>query len=89
MRFFELTKDAFKIAYRPASVARCFRNLGYYYTEKKLWDYAAACFFMSMNYEPNDKNAQSELYYIKQMAGREIDLPEFDEFEQFADFEPV
>ena len=84
-RFFELTKEAFQIAYRPASVARCYRNLGYYFTEKKMWDLAVACIVLSMQYVPRDKNAQSELYYIEHMAGRKINMPEFDEFKKYAD----
>ena len=84
-RFFELTKDAFKIAYKPAAVARCFRNLGYYYTEMKQWEMAVACITMSTKYMTNDKNAQSELYYIEHTAGRTIAPPHFEDFKQFAE----
>ena len=83
-KFFEVTKDAFRIAYRPVSVARCYRNLGYYFSEKRLWDVAAACIIMSTQYVPNDKNAQSELYYIEHMSGKRIKNPDFDEFRKYA-----
>ena len=33
-RFFDLTKEAFKIAFRSADVGRCYRNLGFYFVEK-------------------------------------------------------
>ena len=35
--FFRLTVDAFKIAFRPEHVARCYRNLGFYFVEKELY----------------------------------------------------
>lgn len=84
-RFYELTLNAFRISYRPATVARCFRNLGYYFTEQKLWEVAVACIVMSQQYMPDDKNAQSELYFIEHTAGRQIDVPEFEEFSKFSE----
>ena len=84
-RFYELTIEASKISFRPATVARCFRNLGYYFTEKRLWEVAVACIVMSGQYVPNDKNAQSELYYIEHTAGRQIDVPDYDAFCGFAE----
>ncbi len=84
-QFFKLSKDAFQVAFRPASVARCFRNMGYYFTEMKQWDLAVACIVLSMQYVQGDKNAQSELYYIEHAAGRKINMPEFDEFRAYAD----
>ncbi len=83
-KFFEFTKAAFRIAYHPTAVARCYRNLGYYFSEKKLWDVAAACIIMSTQYVPNDMNAQSELYYIEHMSGEKIKEPTLEDFEKYA-----
>ena len=41
--FFRLTLDTFKYAFSPKQVARYFRNLGFYFTEKGLWEESVAC----------------------------------------------
>lgn len=81
--FFNLTVEAFKYAFRPNTVARCFRNLGYYFIEKELWDEAVACYVASMDYEKEALNAQSEMYYIQRKAGRQIPPPSQEAFESF------
>ena len=81
--FFECTKEAFRIAYTPAYAARCWRNLGYYFVEKKLWDEATACYIMSLQFENESKQAQSELYYIQMKAGREIKKPTVEQMEEY------
>ena len=67
--FYDNTIEAFRIAFRSADVARCFRNIGYYFVEKKLYSEAKAAYFLSMSYDNQSGQAQSELYYISQMAG--------------------
>ena len=62
--FFRLTVQAFKIAIHRPQLARCYRNLGYYFIEKELYPEAKACYFMSLHYEPDSKQASSELYAI-------------------------
>lgn len=81
--FFQLTLDTFRYAFRPKDVARCFRNLGYYFTEKELWEEAVACNTMSLEYEPDSKNAMSELYYIQQKAGKTIPAPPLNKLREF------
>ncbi len=73
--FFHLTISIFPYAFRPEQVARCYRNLGFYFTEKALWEPAVACFTMSLQYDPQSHMAMSELYYIQQKAGRTIPKP--------------
>ncbi len=84
-RFLELTIRAFDNSFKSATVARCYRNLGYYFTEMKQWDMAVACIVLSFEFVPADKNGQSELYYIEHMAGKHVEMPEFDEFRKVAD----
>lgn len=67
-KFYELTKEQFKYAYKPEHVARCFRNLGFYFVEIKEYSVAAACYFISMFYDSDNKMAQSELYYIQNIT---------------------
>ena len=82
--FYRMTTDVFPRAYTSKFVARCYRNLGYYFVEKKLWKVAAGCYLLSNHYEQN-KQAQSELWYIQQEAGAEFSLPSLEEIEQYAE----
>jgi tetratricopeptide (TPR) repeat protein len=73
--FFRLTKEQFKYAYKPEYLARCYRNLGFYFIEKEEYSVAAGCYLMSMMYESDNKQAQSELYYIQQTAPKGYKKP--------------
>ena len=74
--FFRLTLDAFKYSFRTRQVARCFRNLGYYFSENEKWQEATACYMLSLQYERDSKSAMSELYYIQQKAGSNVPKPD-------------
>lgn len=67
-KFYELTKEQFKYAYRREDVARCYRNLGFYFVEKEEYSVAAGCLLTSLLYDAENKMAQSELYYIQEKA---------------------
>ena len=82
--FAEKTRDTFRFAYRSTDVARCFRNLGYYFVEKELWQPAFACYRLSLSYDRDNANAMSELYYISQHAG-DIKISSREEIRQLAD----
>ncbi len=49
--YFIRTCDALKYAYYPQDIARCYRNLGYYYIEENQMKTALALFIYSMEYE--------------------------------------
>ena len=83
--FFRRTLDVFRYAFRPNLVARCFRNLGYYFVEKEQWEDAVACFTMSLRFDNESHMAMSELYYIQQKAGRTIPQPTMDELRNIAE----
>ena len=74
-QFRTLTTEAFKNVFRPGPLARCYRNLGYYFVEKKLWPEATACYMLSLQYDNESQNAQSELYYISSATGAKIEPP--------------
>ena len=82
-RFAELTKEAFKYAFRPQDVARCYRNLGYYFIEKELYKEAAGCYLMSLQFDRDNKTAQSELYYIRTKAPKGFKEPTLDELREY------
>ena len=67
--------------YRRPGLARYFRNLGYYFIEKREWDEAIISYCISNRWHQTDM-AQSQLYYIAQETGK---LPEpeiYDNWEQ-------
>lgn len=84
-QFFSLTRDAFKIAFRSADVARCYRNLGFYFVEKEMWSEAIACYLLSMPYDSESKNAQSELYYINVNTDGQVSEPTMDQIKEYGE----
>lgn len=83
--FFKISVDTFKIAYIPESVARCYRNLAFYFVEKELWSEAMACNIMSLHYEPDSKSAMSEIYYIQQKTNGSVPNPKVEEFDSYGE----
>ena len=83
--FFELTKEQFKYAYKPQDVARCYRNLGFYFVEKELFSIAEACYKISLIYESDNKNASSELYYIHSIVPDDYQEIPVDELGAYGD----
>ncbi|MBQ6349506.1 MAG: hypothetical protein IJI42_01090, partial [Methanobrevibacter sp.] len=61
-----------RYSYYPQDLARCYRNLGYYYIEENKLDIAAALFKYSMNFELSIM-AYNELHYIES-KGQSINL---------------
>lgn len=66
--FFIRTCDALKYAYYPQDIARCYRNLGYYYIEENQMKTALALFIYSMEYEASPL-AYTEIKYIQGQTG--------------------
>lgn len=82
--FLGLTRDAFKIAFRPQQIARCYRNLGYYFVEKELYPEAVAVYYLSSGYDSESKQVASELYYISQKMGGKLPEPVSDDIQKYA-----
>ena len=75
-QFLELTKRAFKVSFRAKDLARCYRNVAFYFVEKELYDAAASCLEVSTIFDPESKTAHAELYYIHQVTdGKAKALP--------------
>ena len=72
--FLELSKRSLAVAYKSADIARAYRDLGFYFSDHREYDTAAALFFLSTQYAESPV-ANSELYYIIKETGKE--LPEF------------
>jgi hypothetical protein len=84
-QFCELSKEAFKIAFRSPDVARCYRNLAYYFAEKKLYSEAIACNLMSLQFENESPQARSELYYINSITEGTVEAPTYEQIKKYAD----
>ena len=82
-KFYELTRKQFKYAYKSEDVARCYRNLGYYYIEKCEYSVAATCYVISMLYDEENQFAQSELYYIEHTAPEGYEKPTVELLEKY------
>jgi tetratricopeptide (TPR) repeat protein len=75
--FRELTLRALVVAHSLATLARAYRNLGYLAVEDEDFDLAVACYCMSLAIDRDHaQTAQSELFYIQQVTGRTLDLPD-------------
>ena len=74
-KYFDLSKQAIRIAYTGESLSRCYRNIGYYFIEKKNYDVAIALYFFSMIFDRKSTKAQSELFYIQQITGNQVQAP--------------
>lgn len=83
--FFKLTLDIFKMSFNKLDIARCYRNLGFYFIEKNQYDKATACYYMSSSFEPDSKQAMSELYYISTKTGKNPSNPSLNELQQYAE----
>ena len=73
----ELTLRAMEVAYTAAELGRGYRNLGYLAIEEADYDLAVACYCMSLGTDQDHARvAQSELFYIQQVTGRTVSLPD-------------
>lgn len=68
----EQVSEAFKYIYRPEFLARGYRDFGYYFIEKKMYAEALTMYQLSLEFDKENKNAISELYYIEQTVGKEV-----------------
>lgn len=60
-KFKELTTAVFPIAYKRREIAHGYRNLGYYFVEKQMWDEAVGCYLLSMSFADAEGRYQAEL----------------------------
>lgn len=60
-KFKQLTVAIFPIAYKRRELAHCYRNLGYYFVEKQMWDEAVGCYLLSMSFADAEGRYQAEL----------------------------
>lgn len=83
--FYTNTNEAYKYVYTQNDLARYYRNLGYYYYEKKLWDVAASCYHLSLVYDPSSMVAKSELYGIVQESNGKVNDLDMEDIKTIAE----
>jgi tetratricopeptide (TPR) repeat protein len=65
---FQLSLQAFDIAYKKIDIARCYRDLGYYFMETKNWDAAICCYSLGGLWDKTPMTG-SNMFYITQQTG--------------------
>lgn len=72
--FYETIKQVYHIAYDPYVLAKYYRNIGFYFVEKKDYQFAKMAYFVSSHYE-NHPNVSHELAYISMITNEDIVAP--------------
>ena len=78
-QFLDCTKKTYEIIYKKTDLARFYRNVGFYFIEKKLWREAIASYVLSLNFESESPMVASEIAYIEEKAGQKIEWPKIEE----------
>lgn len=66
----KITLDAYKVLFDSKELARFYRNLGFYYTEKEMYDTAFALYVVSLNFDV-DETAYHEIDFIRNKLSNE------------------
>lgn len=83
--FFADSIRAFGIAYEPAQVARCFRNLAFCFGEKEQFSEAVACLMRSEAFEPGAPGTDAEREFIRDVTDGHVPEPDLDEISAYAE----
>lgn len=73
--FFNASVDAHKTAYTKEYLGRIYRNIGYYFIEKEMWDEAMAAYVLSLNLDSSSKDAAKEIDYIQEKTDGKTRIP--------------
>lgn len=76
--YLNLTKKALSFATTNAEIARCYRNVGFYFIETEKYPDSINMYYLSNEFEKNEA-VSAELFYISQKTGLKIEEPEQDE----------
>lgn len=88
-KYIEVSRKAFSVAYTKRDVARAYRNMGYYFIEQEKYQAAIGCYLLSLQYDNESKNAQSELYYIHQKTDGAVKEPTIEELIEISEIEGI
>lgn len=85
-RFASATMEVLHNAFTTKTVAKCMRNLGYYFSENNLWQEAFAFNLLSLTFEEDSKEAENEIDYIRgqaKAAGIDLHEPLPEDFQKY------
>lgn len=68
----EMMDLCWEYSFRPADVAKVYRNYGYLHIEYQDYDAAICCYLLSGQFEQHQM-AMSQLFYISKISGKEVD----------------
>lgn len=83
--YLELSKGLLRVAYTRSEVARAFRNLGYYFTDKEEYLLGTGYYLLSLHYEQAQAEGLGrELSYIIKVMRDEFREPSWEEMKTLA-----
>jgi tetratricopeptide (TPR) repeat protein len=77
--YIKINNKCLEYSYSSKDIARCYRNYGFYFIEQKDYNMAINLFYLSLDFDQENKTAQSELLYISEKTGIKIKQPKSDE----------
>ena len=80
--YLEITNQCLERAYRSEDIARCYRNLGYYYIYQGNYDLAIALYCFSTEFSEENEKAESELLYIAQKIDQDVIPPSLERLQE-------
>lgn len=83
--FFERTLKTFPFLYRRDELARAYRNLGFYFSEKKQFEDALCCLTLSLLFDEKSPMAANEIDYIAAVTNKQPQVPSAQEISRCAD----
>ena len=66
-------------------MGKCYRRMGWYFSEKEKWEPAAVCAVLAGRYGDDNEVLKQEKAYILKKAGEDFVIPSEDEFERIAE----
>lgn len=74
--YLDVLGRSLKRCMRPEDIARCYRLLGFYYSEHHNYELAIALYFTSLRFEKDNFDAQIGLHYISEGTYSKISEPD-------------
>lgn len=83
--FFDQSKDLFEVAFHKVDFARCYRNIGFYLSEKKQPKEALCALALALKYSPENEITKSEIDYAASLIDGEVKAPTKEEIIEFTE----
>lgn len=83
-QFMEITRGIFPYAFRPADLARCYRNVGDYFINNEQWAEAKGCVLFSLQFDEDAPMAQQQLADIDEKTDGDVVAPAIEILEALA-----